>query len=180
MRTTIRIDKTVAEEVTIARCVYPEVTSVSPVFSSIFIFLEKALIYPVPDISALEIRIFVNCLPLSPQISGGVSHGMCVLGRGYRTVTTILSDIFQPVGTRILRNIHIGIPFPLSTFIVDRTIHQVFVCLFHPQISLIEIISVSGFISQRPECNARVVLITFKHIDGAIHVWFQPFGIVSQ
>ena len=53
MRTTIRIDKTVAEEVAIARRVYTEVTSVSPVFSSILIFLEKTLVYPVPDISTL-------------------------------------------------------------------------------------------------------------------------------
>ena len=180
MRTTIRIDKTVAEEVAIARRVYTEVTSVGPVFSSILIFLEKTLVYPVPDISTLEIRIFVNCLPLSPQVSRGVSHGMCILRRSYRTVATILSDIFQPVGTRILRNIHIGVPFPLSTFVVDRTIHQIFVCLFQPQISLIEIISVSGFISQRPECNARIIIITFKHIDGTIHVRFQPFGIVTQ
>ena len=53
MRTAIRIDKTVAEEVAIARRVYTEVTSVSPVFFSILIFLEKTLVYPVPDISTL-------------------------------------------------------------------------------------------------------------------------------
>ena len=105
MRTTIRIDKTVAEEVAIARRVYTEVTSVSPVFFSILIFLEKTLVYPVPDISTLEVRIFVNRLPLSPQVSGGVSHCVCIFGRSYRAVAAVLSCIFQPVGTRILRNI---------------------------------------------------------------------------
>ena len=180
MRTAIRIDKTVAEEVAIARRVYTEVTSISPVFSSILIFLEKTLVYPVPDISTLEVRVFVNRLPLSPQVSGGVSHCVCIFGRSYRAVAAVLSCIFQPVGTRILRNIHIGVPFPLSTLIVDRTIHQLFVSLFQPQVSLIEIISVSGFISQRPEGDARIVLVTFEHIDGTVHVWFQPFGIVTQ
>ena len=180
MRTTIRIDKTVAEEVTIARCVYAEVTSVGPVFSSILIFLEKTLVYPVPDISTLEIRIFVNCLPLSPQVSRGVSHGMCILRRSYRTVATILSDIFQPVGTRILRNIHIGVPFPLGTFVVDRTVHDVFIGILDPKVSLVEVITVAGFVTQRPESQTRIVLITFEHVDCAIHVRFQPFRIVSQ
>ena len=72
---------------------------------------------------------------------GGVSHCVCIFGRSYRAVAAVLSCIFQTVGTRILRNIHIGVPFPLSTLIVDRTIHQLFVSLFQPQVSLIEIIS---------------------------------------
>ena len=138
------------------------------------------MVYPVPDISTLEVRIFVNRLPLSPQVSGGVSHCVRIFGRSYRTVAAVLSCIFQPVGTWILRNIHIGVPFPLSTLIVDRTIHQLFVSLFQPQVSLIEIISVSGFISQRPEGDARIVLVAFEHIDGTVHVWFQPFGVVAQ
>ena len=180
MRTTIRIDKTVAEEVAIARRVYTEVTSVSPVFSSILIFLEKTLVYPVPDISTLEVRIFVNRLPLSPQVSGGVSHCVCIFGRSYRAVAAVLSCIFQPVGTRILRNIHIGVPFPLGTFVVDRTVHDVFIGILDPKVSLVEVITVAGFVTQRPESQTRIVLITFEHVDCAVHVRFQPFRIVSQ
>ena len=138
------------------------------------------MIYPVPNISSLKVRIFVNSLPLSPKVSGGITHCVCIFRRSYRTVAAVLACVFQPTGTWILRNIHIGVPFPLSTLIVDRTIHQLFVSLFQPQVSLIEIISVSGFISQRPEGDARIVLVTFEHIDGTVHVWFQPFGVVTQ
>ena len=78
MRTTVGVDKTVAKEITVAGCIYSEVTSVSPVFSSVLVFLEQTLIYPVPDISSLKVRIFIDSLPLSPEISGRVAHCVCI------------------------------------------------------------------------------------------------------
>ena len=143
----VRVDKPIAKEVTVTRGVYTKVTSISPVFSTIFVFLEQTLIYPVPNISSLKVRIFVNSLPLSPKVSGGITHCMCIFRRSYRTVAAVLACVFQPTGTWILRNIHIGVPFPLCAFIVNRTSHDIFVCFFHPQICLIEVVSVSGFVS---------------------------------
>ena len=147
MQTTVGVNKTVAEEITVAGCIYSEVTSISPVFSSVLVFLEQTLIYPVPDISSLKVRIFIDSLPLSPEISGRVAHCVCIFWRDNRTVAAVLADIFQPAGTRILRYVHIGVPFPLCTFIVDGTLHDVLVGFFQPKISLVEVVSVSGFIS---------------------------------
>ena len=74
MQTTVGVNKTVAEEITVAGCIYSEVTSISPVFSSVLVFLEQTLIYPVPDISSLKVRIFIDSLPLSTEISGRDAH----------------------------------------------------------------------------------------------------------
>lgn len=113
-----------------------------------FIFLQNALVHPVPNISALQIGIFVNGLPLCPQTAGGVAHGVCVFGWHDRTVTAFFAYRFKPACARILRNEHIGIPFPLCAFVVHRAVHAFGFTVFHPKVSLIEIISVSGFITQ--------------------------------
>ena len=76
MRTTVGVDQPVAVEIAVAGGIYSEVASVSPVFSSVLVFLEQALVYPVPDVSSLKVRIFVDGLPLSPQVSGRVAHRM--------------------------------------------------------------------------------------------------------
>ena len=52
MRRAVRVDDTVAKEVTVARHVFAEVASVSIIFFSVFILDEQALVHPVPDIAA--------------------------------------------------------------------------------------------------------------------------------
>ena len=105
---------------------------------------------------------------------------MRIFRRNNRAVTAAFAHCLQPVGTRILRNIHIGVPFPLGTFVVDRTVHDVFIGILDPKVSLVEVITVAGFVTQRPESQTRIVFITFEHVDCAVHVRFQPFRIVSQ
>ena len=148
MRSAVGTDDTVAEEVAVAGCVFSEIAAVCPERTSVFIFLQNALVHPVPNISALQIGIFVNGLPLCPQTAGGVAHGVCVFGWHDRTVTAFFANGFKPACTGILRNEHIGIPFPLCAFVVHRAVHAFGFTVFHPKVSLIEIISVSGFITQ--------------------------------
>ena len=107
MRITVRIHDTVAAEVTVARHIGTEVTSVSPIVSAVLILYQDTLVYPVPDITSLEVRIAVNRFPLVPQASGRVTHGMRIFRRHHRTVTTPTADAFQPRCTRILGYVHI-------------------------------------------------------------------------
>ena len=107
MRSTVRADDTVATEVSVARHVGTEVAAVCPVFASVFIFYPNTLVYPVPDVSALQVRIFVDSLPLIPETSCRVTHSVSIFRRSYRAVTSDTSDFFQPGCIRILRNIHV-------------------------------------------------------------------------
>ena len=66
----IRIDQTVAKEVAVARHIFAEVTTIGVKLFSVFIFGKDTLVYPVPDPTALQVRIFVDGLPLSPQVTG--------------------------------------------------------------------------------------------------------------
>ena len=92
VRGTVGTDDAVTEEIAVARCVDAVIASVSPVGTSVFIRLANALIDPVPDESALQVRISVNCLPLLPKISVRVSHGMRIFRRHDRTVTPFATD----------------------------------------------------------------------------------------
>ena len=148
--------------------------------TSIFVCHVKSLVHPVPYISTLQIGIFVDSFPLIPKTTGRVSHGMGIFRWYYRTVATVFADVFQPSCTRILWHVHVRVPFPLCTLVVYGAVHYVLVRFFHPKISLIEVITITGFITQWPECKRRIVLVAFKHVCGAINVRLQPFRIISQ
>ena len=94
-----------------------EVTSVGPVFSiSIRLSFEKTLVYPVPDIIHLEIRMFAELpWPLSPLrwSSPYDTEGRRTDFGRHHPFSLILSVL--PVGTFIVEHVaHIGVPFPLS------------------------------------------------------------------
>ena len=148
MQGAVRRNDTVAAEVTVARHVGTEITSVCPERTSVLVVGQNALVYPVPDVSALQVRIFVDGFPLVPKASGRVTHGMCVFRRSYRTVAATLADLFQPACTRVLRYVHVRVPFPLGAFVVHRTVHDVLVGFLYPQVSLVEVVTVSGFVTQ--------------------------------
>ena len=55
------------------------IAAVGPVRHAIFIVLEQALVYPVPDKSTGEDVVLVNDIPVLLHVAGAVAHGMCVL-----------------------------------------------------------------------------------------------------
>ena len=66
MRGTIRVYYTVAKEVSVTRGVYSIVTTIGIIFTSILIFFQDTLVHPVPDESALQVRVFIDSFPLIP------------------------------------------------------------------------------------------------------------------
>ena len=180
MRRAVGAYNTVAKEVTVARCIDTVVTSISPVMAAVFVVSIKTLVYPVPDVSALQVGILVDSLPLIPQVAAGVTHGMRIFGRHYRTVTALLAHGLKPFGARILRYVHVGVPLPLGTLVVHGAGHPVLVGLLQPQVSLVEVVSVTSLVTKRPDNHRRIVLVALEHVDGTIHMRFQPFGVVAQ
>ena len=180
MRRTIGTNQTIAKEITITRGIHSEIASISIEQFSIFIPLGQSLIYPVPNETTLQIRVFIDCLPLPPQVTCRITHGMSILRRHDRTITAFTTNLLQPIRTRILRHVHVRIPFPKSTLVANRTIHASFLSSLNIKVSLIEIVTISGLITQRPNRHARVILVALIHINCPVHMRFQPFRVVSQ
>ncbi|CCX61633.1 unknown [Bacteroides sp. CAG:598] len=151
MRRAVGSYQTVAAEVTVAWHIHSIIASISPIGTAGRVCFQNTLVHPVPDVSALQVGILVDFLPLVPQVTVGIAHRMRIFRRNDRTVRTVRTDITQPFGTGILGHVHVGIPLPLGTFVVHGTVHQIFLPFLHPQIGLVEVISVTGFITQRPE-----------------------------
>ena len=182
VRSTVRSNDTVAKEVTIAWSVYTEVATISPIFTAVFILLEQTLVNPVPDVTTLEVRILVDSSPLCSQVTVGITHGVRIFRRNDWTVATLAAYAFQPLSIRILRHIHICVPFPKSTFVVHRTVHTHRACFLFLQVKvcLIEVVTITRFVTEWPDSDRRMVLVAFVHVDGTIHVWLQPFRVVTK
>ena len=86
VRLPVRADEAVAQEVSVAGRVDTVVSAVSPVPAAFSVDLEQALVYPVPDKSALEVVVLVDLLPLEVKRTGGVAHGVGILRRYYGPV----------------------------------------------------------------------------------------------
>ena len=105
---------------------------------------------------------------------------MGVFRRNHRTVGSPLTHGFQPFGAGVLRHVHVRVPLPLRTLIVHRALHQVLVLALQQQVGLIEVVTVAGFVSKRPEGDAGIVLVALEHVLRAIQVRLQPLDVVAQ
>src|SRR5674476_1083200 len=103
------------------------VTTICPVFFSIFVCLKKSLVNPVPYETALQLWIFFNNIPIILKITSRIAHGMSVLTHYHRSVffnILCISFYFR------YRCIHIGpdvgvpfrsIGFLFGAFILNRS-----------------------------------------------------------
>ena len=179
MRFTIGAYQTVTAEVTETRDSFRSViTAIRPIPFTVFIYFAEWLVHPVPNAATLCHRIVFKYIPVFFQSAATVAHRMKIFAKNKRTVDVFLRKIcFDVVHTAVHTAVNIRIIVQFGTFVLHRT--SVFY-RFQPVVGTLEVDSVAGFISQRPEGDARIVLVAFEHIDGTVHVWFQPFGVVTQ
>ena len=176
----VGIDDSVAEEIAVARGIHAIVAAVSIVFHPMLVFLQETLVHPVPDETALKVRILVNRLPLVVEATRRVSHRVGILRRNDGTVASLAPNLLKPVGIGILGNIHIGIPLPEGTLVIDRTVHAALFLILYIKVSLVEVVPVPGFIAQGENRNARIVFVPLVHILGTVEMRTEPFGVVAQ
>ena len=105
---------------------------------------------------------------------------MGVFGGHHRAVAALLSDLFQPFGRGVLGHVHVRVPFPLGAFITDGAVHAFRFPFLNPQVGLVEIVAVPGFVSQRIDGDAGIVLAPFIHVGSPVYVGFEPFGVVAE
>ena len=111
--TAIGINYTIDAEVAIGRSSgIAVVTTIIPVFASVAGLGGKALIYPVPDATTLQYRIFLNHIPIILEVAKTVTHSMSIFTQDKRTSHfLILGILFNRLGRRVHRTINIRIPF---------------------------------------------------------------------
>ncbi len=69
MRRAVGSHEAIAEEIAVAGHIHAEVASVGPERPSLGVKLQQTLVYPVPYISALQIGIGIDSLPLCGEIT---------------------------------------------------------------------------------------------------------------
>ena len=181
MRLAVRTYNTVADEVSVARSIFAEITAVCPEEEvAVLVIFGKCLIYPVPDESALEMVILVDVFPLKVERTGRVTHRMRIFRRTYRTARRLFSHSPEPVIIRILRYDHIRIPFKFSSFVTYRAVHAVLFKSLDLVICIVEVASVSTLVTEREDRHAGIVPSTEIHVADAVDMVGIPLRLVSE
>ena len=103
---------------------------------------------------------------------------MKIFAKNKRTVDVFLRKIcFDVVHTAVHTAVNIRIIVQFSTFVLHGT--SVFY-RFQPVVGTLEVDSVAGFISQRPDDDSGMILGTFVHPVGAVHVCGQPGSVFGK
>ena len=80
MRRAVGSNQAITEEVSIAWHIGSKVASISVEWAAVLrVGLQQTLIHPVPNESSLQVGVFIDSLPLVPQVAGRVTHGMSIL-----------------------------------------------------------------------------------------------------
>ena len=179
MRDTVSAYQPVAAEITETRNSFGTVVpTIRPIPTPIRVYLTERLVYPVPHATALCHRIIFEHIPILLQATYAVAHGVHVFAKNERTVNIFLCQIgFDFIDTAVHPAINIGVIILLGTFVLNGTI---LFYRFQPVIGTFEVNSVSGFVTQRPNDDGRMVLRTLVHTVCTIHVCCQPSAVLGK
>ena len=143
---TVGIYHAVDAEVSVGRsAVFTIVAAVCPVFASVGGLGGKSLVYPVPDATALQDRIFFDEIPVFLEVSETVSHGMGIFAEDERTGHFGVLGIFLDLGGAVVHGTEdVRIPLQLGALVLYGTAVQRLQCV----VCDVEVHSVAGFVAQ--------------------------------
>ena len=160
MRGAVGIDQAVAAEVAVGRGLVAEVSAVGP--EAAVTVHPDALVHPVPDEAALELLGVVINLPEVHEVTGAVAHRVRVFAIDVGTVEltrvggqeALLGGIHRPgdVAVEVIAGVAI-----------DDGAHLLLG--LEGLVGLLEIDSAAGFVAQREEDHAGVVLGALVHAE---------------
>ena len=176
MRVAVRIDDSVAQEVRVGGGVHAVIAAVGPSLLGVV----QALVHPVPDESALQMRVGVNLFPLEVEGAGGVAHRVGVFGGDDRPAALLLAHPGEPVGAGVLRDEHVRVPFPFRPFVAHGTVLAVLLQGFQHAVGLVEVHAVAGLVAEGEDGHARIVRRAVVHVQDAVQVLGLPGGVVAE
>ena len=180
VRVAVGVHDAVAQEVGIRRAIFAVVAAVGEIVHAVFVDGVEALVNPVPDETALQIGVGIYFAPLVPKAAGGVAHCVGVFRRANRAVAAFFAHLVEPTCAWILRHNHVGVPLHFGALVAHRAVHEGLFVFLKKEVALIEVIAVASFVAQRPDGDARVILVAHEHVVNAFEVLLQPVGVVAQ
>ena len=181
MRSQVRIHYSVAEEILSGGGAFRTVVpAICPVFASLVVSLGESLVDPVPDESSLEVLICVDRVPLEVEGAVGVAHGVGIFRWHYRLVLVVFAHLAEPCGARVLRDEHVGVPFPYRPFIAHRAVLPGGFESFELLVCIVEVHSVPGLVTEGEYRNARIGGGTAVHVHDPVDVLGVPLFLVAE
>jgi len=164
-----------------------EITTVGPVFNTIFIDLSDTLVDPVPNKAALQTVVAFDGFPILLEIADAVAHGVGIFAHDKGPVVGFIfgiSDDFCDL--RVHRAAQVSgdmTTLPIlgthtdGTFVVNDTIG---VIAANKTSHRVVVGAVAALVAQRPDDDAGVIFVAFDHTDAAFHKGIQPFSFMGQ
>ena len=181
MRFAVGIDQAVTAEVVEARDTFRTViAAIRPIPIAILIQFAERLVHPIPDATALCHRFVFEYVPVFFQAANTVTHRMHIFTEDKRTVDfrfLLVQIFFDYVYAAVHAAIDVGIVVLFGTFVLYGA---VLLDRFQPVVGTFEVDAVAGFVAQRPDYDAGMVLGTFVHPAGAVHMGREPGTVFSQ
>ena len=178
IRLTVRINHTITVEVVIAGRIASIVTSVSPYLLTCNLALAaQSLIDEVPDISTLIGRILTHKVPILLKSTNRVTHCVRILTLNQWTWIITLRITLTTVIVVVHWAVDIRLAILSCLLILART--RWVVCL-HPIIAVLEVLTITSFVTQRPHDNGRVVLVGHQVMLLTLHMGIVIVLTASQ
>ena len=127
----------------------------------------NALIYEVPDIATLILRILTDEVPIFLETTFRITHSMSIFALDVWFNTITLAIFLTLLVVDIHRTVNISLAVITATLILNRT---GLVERFHPVIGFFEVDAVTTLITQTPYDDRRV-------IDKTFHITFIAFDV---
>ena len=118
-----------------------------------------ALVFPVPDETALDDVIDPMNIPVFAQVAGGVPHGVGVFAFDHGFVGGFTGVGFKGRGGSVERGVVIGVIVAAVALIANGTR----IMRFRPGIVVVVGTTTAGFVAERPGDNGGKVFVAFDH-----------------
>ena len=137
----------------------------------------NALIYEVPDIATLILRILTDEVPIFLETTFRITHSMSIFALDVWFNTITLAIFLTLLVVDIHRTVNISLAVITATLILNRT---GLVERFHPVIGLFEVDAVTTLITQTPYDDRRVIDKTFHITFIALDVSLEILRELSE
>ncbi len=173
----VGVEQAVTVEVVVAGGVTSVVASVGVDVLSLFVLSVQALVYKVPNETALELRILTHQVPVLGKSALGVAHGVGVFAEDERLLAVALSIVLAGLVGQVHLAVNICAAFLNGTFVVHGARRVV---SLHHVVSLLHVYAVTALVAETPTDYTGMVLQYVRVVDVAFEVSLLKLGNLRQ
>ena len=121
MRFPVGIYQAVDAKIAVGGHVHPEIAAVSVKFTTLRIVGQQALIHPVPDAAALQLRVLVDGVPVVGEAAAAVAHRVRVLAHNERAGLRLAGVLGQVVRRGVHNGHDVGVAVVEGALVLHGT-----------------------------------------------------------